>query len=156
MKEKNSPSALVFETNLPEASRSSIEEGVQRHWQGVVKRRSFLKGLGIAGAALSASALLGTDGNAQTTRSTGKLSKGDAALLRFAAAVELIEADLWQQYNELGGVQGGNPAYMAALSNLDGDMPQYISDNTDDEFSHAAFLHAYLLSTGEDPVDLDA
>jgi len=78
--------------------------------------------------------LLGAEGNAQASRSRGTLSKGDAALLRFAAAVELIEADLWQQYNELGGVQGGNPAYMAALSNLDGDMPQYISDNTDDEF----------------------
>ena len=94
-------------------------------------------------------------GNAETTRSTGKLSKGDAALLRFAAAVELIEADLWQQYNELGGVQGGNPAYVAALSNLDGDMPQYISDNTDDELSHAAFLNAYLTWKGAEPVDLD-
>src|SRR5712671_444837 len=150
MKDKNSPSALVSETN-----DSSTEEAVQRHWQGVVKRRSFLKGLGIAGATLSAGALLTTEGNAQTTRSTGKLSKGDAALLRFAAAAELIEADLWQQYNELGGVQGGNPAYMGALSNLDGDMPQYIADNTDDELSHAAFLNAYLTSKGEERVDLD-
>jgi Ferritin-like domain len=155
VKEKNSPSAVVSETNTPEASHSSTEQAVQRHWQGVVKRRSFLKGLGIAGATLSAGALLGTESNAQATRSTGRLSKGDAALLRFAAAAELIEADLWQQYNELGGVQGGNPAYMAALSNLDGDMPQYISDNTDDELSHAAFLNAYLMSKGEEPVDLD-
>jgi hypothetical protein len=154
MKEENSPSAVVSETNSPEANQSSIDEGVQRHWQGVVKRRSFLKGLGIAGATLSAGALLGTEANAQATRSRGKLSKGDAALLRFAAAAELIEADLWQQYNELGGVQGGNPAYMAALSNLDGDMPQYITDNTDDELSHAAFLNAYLISKGEEPVDL--
>jgi Ferritin-like domain len=156
MKEKNSLSTVVSETDSPEASQPSIEEGVQRHWQGVVKRRSFLKGLGIAGAALSAGALLGTEGNAQAIRSTGKLSKGDAALLRFAAAAELIEADLWQQYNELGGVQGGNPAYIAALSNLDGDMAQYIADNTDDELSHAAFLNAYLISKGEEPVDLDA
>src|ERR1700674_5549028 len=155
MKEKNSPSAFGSETNLPEASQSSIEEGVQRHWQGVVKRRSFLKGLGIAGATLSAGALLGAEGNAQATRSPGKLSKGDAALLRFAAAAEIIEADLWQQYNELGGVQGGNAAYMAALSNLDGDMPQYISDNTDDEESHAAFLNAYLASRGAPQVNLD-
>jgi len=154
MKEENSPSAVVSEANSSEVSPSSTEEAVQRHWQGVVKRRSFLKGLGIASATLSAGALLGTEGSAQTTRSTGKLSKGDAALLRFAAAAELIEADLWQQYNELGGVQGGNPAYMAALSNLDGDMPQYISDNTDDELSHAAFLNAYLISKGEEPVHL--
>src|SRR5256886_13098538 len=130
MKEKNSSSAVVSETNST-TSQSSTEEAVQRHWQGVVQRRSFLKGLGIAGATLSAGALLTTEGNAQATRSTGKLSKGDAALLRFAAAAEIIEADLWQQYNELGGVHGGNPAYMAALSNLDGDMPQYIADNTE-------------------------
>jgi hypothetical protein len=154
MKEKNSPSMVVSESNPSEANQSSTED-VQRHWQGVVKRRSFLKGLGIAGAALSASAFLGAEGSAQTERSTGKLSKGDVALLRFAAAVELIEADLWQQYNELGGVQGGNPAYIAALSNLDGDMAQYIADNTDDELSHAAFLNAYLISKGEEPVDLD-
>src|SRR6202049_1278417 len=113
MKEQKSPSAVVSEADSPETRDSSIEEGVQRHWQGVVKRRSFLKGLGIAGATLSAGALLGTEGNAEDRRRTGKLSKGDTALLRFAAAVELIEADLWQQYNELGGVQGGNPAYIA-------------------------------------------
>lgn len=138
-------------------SPSSNNEDVQRHWHGVVKRRSFLKSIGIAGAALSASAVLGSESHAQEQRrGTGKISKGDAALLRFAAAAELIEADLWQQYNELGGVQGGNPAYIAALSNLDGDMPQYIADNTDDELSHAAFLNAYLISKGEEPVDLDA
>jgi len=68
---------------------------------------------------------------------------------------------LWQQYNELGGAvdhndqpNPGNPAYLAALQNLDGDMPQYISDNTDDEISHAAFLTAYLKSKGVVPVDL--
>src|SRR6202521_5336477 len=155
MKQENSPSVVVSEANSPEASPSSTGEDLQRHWQGVVKRRSFLRGLGIAGATLSAGALLATESNAQATRSAGKLSKGDAALLKFAAAGELLEADLWQQYNELGGVKGGNPAYMAALSNLDGDMPQYISDNTDDELSHAAFLNAYLMSKGEEPVDLD-
>jgi hypothetical protein len=154
MKQEKFSSAVVSEPNSPEAP-SSTGDDVQRHWQDVIKRRSFLKGLGIAGATLSAGALLATESSAQST-SSGKLSKGDAALLRFAAAAELIEADLWQQYNELGGVQGGNPAYMAALSNLDGDMPQYIADNTDDEISHAAFLNAYLISKGEDPVDLDA
>src|SRR5258708_2000691 len=67
MKEKNSPSAVVSETNSPEANHSAIEEGVQRHWQGVVKRRSFLKGLGIAGATLSATPLFGTASNPQPT-----------------------------------------------------------------------------------------
>src|ERR1039457_7076638 len=156
MKEENSPSTVVSEANSSDVSHSSTEEGVQRHWQGVVKRRSFLKGLGIAGATLSAGALLGTEGFAQATHSSGKLSKGDAALLRFAAAAELIEADLWQQYNELGGVQGGNTAYIAPLTNFDGDMAQYTANNTDDKLSHAAFLNAYLISKGEEPVDLDA
>jgi hypothetical protein len=63
------------------------------------------------------------------------ITAGDAAILRFLAAVELIESDLWVQYNEIGGVKGGNSAYMAALSNLDADMPQYITDNTDDELT---------------------
>ena len=141
MKEENLPSTVGPESNSSDKSFSSVGEDVQRHWQGVVKRRSFLKGLGIAGVTLSAGALLTAKSEAQDVPSKGKLSKGDAALLRFAAAAELIEADLWQQYNELGGVQGGNPAYIAALSNLDTDMPQYIADNTDDELSHAAFLN---------------
>lgn len=139
---------------LPETASTTSSENVQRRWENVIKRRSFLKGIGIAGATLSAGALVSTESYAETASST-YLSRGDAALLRFAAAAELIEADLWQQYNELGGVQGGNPAYIAALSNLDGDMPQYISDNTGDELSHAAFLNAYLISRGAEPVDLD-
>ena len=171
MKEKNSPSTVVSETNPSEANQSSTEDSVQRHWQGVVKRRSFLKGLGIAGAALSAGALLGTESNAETARSSGKLSKGDVALLQFALWAEIVESDLWTQYAELGGVGpsgggaaqaseefqgfiGGNPAYTLALQNLDGDMPQYITDNTDDELSHAAFLTAFLRSRGEVPLDL--
>ena len=156
MNEKNFFSSVESTTTVNEPSSSqSGEDDVQLHWQGVVKRRSFLKGISIAGATLAAGAMV-EKLSAQTTPSSRHLSKGDAALLRFAAAVELIEADLWQQYNELGGVQGGNPAYIAALSNLDGDMPQYIADNTDDELSHAAFLNAYLISKGALPVDLDA
>src|ERR1700732_5409884 len=112
MKEQKSPSAVVSETDAPETSHSSIEEEVQRHWQGVVKRRSFLKGLGIAGAALSAGALLAPEGAAEPSSSTGKLSKGDIALLQFAAWAEIVESDLWTQYAELGGVgpSGGGAA----------------------------------------------
>jgi hypothetical protein len=90
------------------------------------------------------------------------LTKGDAALLRFAAAAEILEADFWVQYNELGGVQdsevpggSGNPAYTEALEVLDEDMAIYIHDNTDDEFTHQNFLNAYLMSKGAAPVDLE-
>jgi len=126
---------------------------LDERWGRVVGRRGFLVGVGAAGAAALASGGLATAGAAFA--SGGRLSSGDAAILRFLAAAEIIETDLWQQYTELGGVNGGNPAYMAALENLDGDMPQYISDNTDDEHTHAAFLNAYLRSKGEDAVDLD-
>jgi hypothetical protein len=128
------------------------EDDVEARWRDVVGRRSFLRGMGLAGAAVvPGSALLA--GEASAAR--GAISSGDVAILRLLAAVELIESDLWQQYNELGGVNGGNSAYMAALSNLDSDMPQYISDNTDDELSHAAFLNAYLRSKGAAPVNLN-
>jgi hypothetical protein len=88
---------------------------------------------------------------------SGRLPKGDAAILRFLAAAEIIETDLWQQYNELGGVGAmGGPSdlYVQGLQQLDGDMPQYISDNTDDELSHELFINPYLKSKGADTVDL--
>lgn len=127
---------------------------LSRNWENVIRRRSFLSGLSVAGASLAGGSLL-ADGD-RNNNNNQKLPKGDVAILKFLAAAELVEADFWQQYNELGGVNGGNPAYIAALENLDGDMPQYISDNTDDEMSHAAFLNAFLVSRGEDPVNLDA
>jgi hypothetical protein len=139
-----------------------VQEDLQARWHNVVKRRAFLKGIGVAGAMLPAGALLATGVKAAgfegltgtAARAATPLGSGDVAILRFLAAAEIIETDLWQQYNELGGVNGGNAAYMAALSNLDGDMPQYITDNTDDEVSHAAFLNAYLESRGAEAVDL--
>jgi hypothetical protein len=87
---------------------------------------------------------------------TGILTKLDVAILRFFTAIELIESDLWQQYEELGGVTEGpqNP-YQLALQFLDGDGSQYITSNTLDEISHATYLNAYLESEGADPVDFD-
>ena len=126
---------------------SADAHGVNRRWQKVVGRRSFLQGVGVAGATLTATTLAG--------ESTKRLPPGDVAILKFLAAAELIETDLWTQYAELGGANGGNPAYIAALKNLDGDMPQYITDNTEDELTHAAFINAYLMSKGEKPVNLD-
>jgi Ferritin-like domain len=135
-----------------DGSGASRDADLQEQWRRVVGRRSFLKGLGVAGAAaLPGSALLADNAFA----AGGPLSHGDVAILRLLAAIELIESDLWQQYNELGGANGGNAAYIAALENLDSDMPQYIADNTDDELSHAAFLNAYLRSKGAPPVNLD-
>jgi hypothetical protein len=90
------------------------------------------------------------------------LTEGDAALLRFAAAAEILETDFWVQYNELAGipdseVMGGKPipAYQQAIIQLDTDMPQYIHDNTEDEFTHFTFLNAYLVSKGAAPANLD-
>jgi hypothetical protein len=127
-------------------------------------RRSFLKRLGMAGATLlPASALLTTKVRANPGDQSGSLTRGDAAILRFLGAAEILESDLWTQYWELGGFQdnefatapGGNKAYTAALVILDMDMPQYIHDNTDDEISHAAFIRAYLASKGASTAELD-
>jgi hypothetical protein len=120
-------------------------------------RRSFLRTGAIAGTALAA----GASGAIAQLADSSRPTKGDIAILQFLSAIEQIESDLWEQYNELGGIQdseepdgSGNPAYTAALKNLDGDMDQYIHDNTDDEFSHHDFLNAYLESIGAKPVDL--
>lgn len=131
-------------------------------------RRSFIKkGMLAAGGAAMGAGLLAKGipafADDQDGDSGGHLTRGDAAILRLLAAAEIIESDLWQQYSELGGVQdkevsgvnGGNPLYRAALTILDGDMAQYIHDNTDDELSHAAFLNAYLMSKGHHPVSLE-
>ena len=83
------------------------------------------------------------------------ITRGDIAILRFLAAAEILETDLWQQYSELAGANAPESGYRSAIEVLDEDMPDYISDNTDDEVSHAAFLNAYLLSKGAQPVDLD-
>jgi hypothetical protein len=138
---------------MPDAVSPVTQDDVQALWQRVIGRRSFLKGVGVAGAAaLPASALFTSGAAAQSAGVTS----GDLDILRFLAAAELIEADLWTQYDELAGVNGGNHAYSLALQNLDGDLPQYISDNADDENSHVAFLNAYLQSQGASPVNLDA
>lgn len=122
-------------------------------------RRSFLlRGAAAGVGAIGASRLLTAP---PASASTG-LTKGDVAILQFLAAAELLEADLWEQYNELGGIQDaerpgetGNKAYTRALSVLDEDIPQYIHDNADDEQSHANFINAYLAANGADPINLD-
>ena len=120
-------------------------------------RRSFLRNLGLGAALLAPGAALLTGARkavAQTEPNAG-LTRGDVAVLQLLAAAELIEADLWQQYNELGGVNAPDSGYKAGLVILDGDQPQYIADNTDDEISHASFLNAFLASRGESQVNLN-
>ncbi len=129
-------------------------------------RRAFLKnGTVAAGAAtLSAGLLTGRSFALDREREDDgpPITKGDIAIMRFLSAAEQIETDLWLQYSELGGTQdsevsgvnGGNPLYTAALQILDGDMAQYIHDNTDDEISHHRFLNNFLESKGAKPVDL--
>ena len=166
-KEKLSSTALTPETAQPSNQENSNPTGN-------VQRRSFLKGLGVAGAALTAAPLLRVSAAAE--QGSGSISKGDAAILRFVAAAEIIESDIWLQYNELAGIQdgevsqlaaklipgypsqatGGNTDYSNDVKQLDGDMDQYISDNTEDELSHEVFLNAYLASKGAATISLEA
>jgi len=144
---------------------------------GAKNRRSFLKSTMVAaGAATMGAAMLpGTSsafGREDDDHDRSPLTKGDIAILTFLSALEQVEADLWIQYAELGGatnqglspidlqqngkqiITGLAPAYITGLLVLDGDMPQYIADNTDDEISHHAFLNNYLQSKGAKPADL--
>src|SRR5437764_662707 len=126
---------------------------------GVLGRRAFLGRMAAGAALLAPGAALMAAGKA---KGRPNLDKGDAALLRFAAAAEILETDFWVQYNELAGIQdveepdgSGNPDYTEAVKQLDEDMDQYIHDNTEDERTHFTFLNAYLVSKGTDPVNLD-
>jgi hypothetical protein len=132
-----------------------------------LNRRSLLKKGSLAAGAATVGAVMVGGEKLAYGQSSGYLTKGDTAILRLLAAAELIESDLWLQYAELGGIGNNAPIevnpnpnpplnpYQVALSNLDPDGPQYISSNTLDEQSHAAFLNAYLESKGAEPVNLD-
>src|ERR687887_2737692 len=127
---------------------------------GTTRRRFVLTGL--AAGAAAGSGLLAEHLPDALAEGRGPLTKGDVAILRFLAAAEILETDLWQQYNELGGIQdhevpggSGNPDYTEALAVLDEDMDQYIHDNTEDEFTHFSFINSYLESRGAQPVNLD-
>ncbi len=146
----------------PSQEEMGMEQHVQ-HSKLTTSRRSFLsKGLAVGGAGVIGASLLANGLPVFAEESRASLTSGDIAILRFLSAAEILETDLWQQYNELGGIQdsevpggSGSPGYIAALKVLDGDMPQYIHDNTEDEFTHFTFINAYLVSKGADPVNLD-
>src|SRR5689334_6242914 len=117
-------------------------------------RRSFLKRIGFGGTALlPAASWLASNASAKDgSEEGGGLSHGDTAILRFLAAAEILETDLWQQYNELAL---GNPAFQNGLFAMDEDMPTYVNQNTRDEFSHQDFINAYLKSKGRRQVNLE-
>jgi len=149
--ENNSDTSQNGQAENAEATVKSFKSGISR--------RSFLgKSLAVGAGTIGAGLLPGI----RTATASGGLTSGDAALLRFAAAAEIIETDFWVQYNELGGIPDnevpggtGNPTYTRALKVLDGDMDQYIHDNTEDEHSHFRFLNAYLVSKGAAAVNLE-
>src|SRR5580700_9918412 len=172
MKNENVPAAELSETT----TMPTVEE-VSSHEKALVNRRSFMRHSLVAGAAATVGAgILANSNFAVAQGASDKLRKGDIAILQFLAAAEIIESDLWLQYQELGGVQddevaalasklipgyparatGGNPLYMQDLLPLDGDMSQYIHDNTEDELTHEVFINAYLAAHGAQPVNLEA
>jgi hypothetical protein len=132
--------------------------------KSLASRRSFIKKTTVAAGTAGAAGFIGNHAPLFGQGRADNVTRGDVAILRFLAAAEIIESDLWVQYNELGGTQdsevpgitGGSAPYITALEQLDGDMPQYIHDNTEDEISHFQFINAYLTSIGADPVNLDS
>ena len=89
-KEKRSSTSLKPETSQPLTHNETTSQP-----SGTIQRRSFLKGMGVAGAALSAAPLLSI--GARAGEGSGSISQGDAAILRFVAAAEIIESDIWLQ-----------------------------------------------------------
>ena len=157
---KTTSPASTGSINNGDRALTNKTEKKARPRQLFLSRRAFLGRSLVAGAGTIGVGLLGGTGTAKASR--GGLTSGDAALLRFPAALELLEADFWIQYNELGGIPDpevpggtGNTLYTAALAVLDEDMAQYIHDNTDDEITHHQFLNAYLTAHGEAPANLD-
>src|SRR5438270_5095813 len=146
--------------NSASTKNSSPKENPKTHPSGGISRRSFLgKSLAVGAGTIGGTLLLS---GRKTAYATGTLIQGDADILRFLSAAEIIETDMWQQYNELCGLQdsevpggSGSMLYTKALSRLDSDMAQYVHDNTEDELTHFTFINAYLSSRGATPVNLD-
>jgi hypothetical protein len=167
MKATSNPTADDFSKNENHSLHKDAEKTAKPRKSSISRRWFLGKSLAIGAGTIGAGVLAGASATSEILRPlptprVGGLTPGDAALLRFPAAVELLEADFWIQYNELGGVQDpevpggtGNPDYTDALEVLDEDMAVYIHDNTDDEITHHTFLNAYLMSKGAAPANLD-
>ena len=81
MKTETSPMA-----SQPDSAESETESRIN----APVNRRSFLRNSAVAGAGAVGAGLLATAPKALSEESHGHLTRGDAALLRFAAAAEIL------------------------------------------------------------------
>ncbi len=164
-----------IQVNVLSAESSTRKGQDQSSQNSGASRRSFIKKSLVAGAVAAGAGMLAKVPSVLAESSSGSLTSGDIAILQFLAAAEIIESDLWLQYQELGGVQddevaklasklipgypakatGGNPLYIQDLVPLDSDMSQYIHDNTEDELTHEVFINKYLESKGAPTVSLD-
>jgi hypothetical protein len=115
-------------------------------------RRSFVKALTLGGASIMS---IGTLFSQEERLRPGSITEGDADILRFLAAAEILETDLWQQYTEFAGEESSDSPYKDALEAIDDEMPSYIEQNTADEVSHQDFLNAFLVKMNKQPVNLE-
>jgi len=169
MKTKTPPDQMLSNSN--QANGEDVASLAKKSFN----RRAFMRNSVIAGAVMTGAGILESVPSAFGEPGKGGLTRGDAAILKWLAAAEIIETDLWLQYQELTGLQdnevaqiasqqipgypatatGGSPLYTNAVSQLDGDMPTYVHDNTEDELSHSNFINGYLILKGHDPIVLD-
>jgi len=121
-------------------------------------RRSLLRGAAFAGAGLGLAGLAGVPSVAHSVPSLAATSPGppitpgDVDILRFLAAAEFLEGDLWDQYWELAA---GNAAYGKALNNIENELVTYTCDVAAYERTHSEFINAFLVANGYEPVSLD-
>src|SRR6184192_4892633 len=125
MKATSNPTADDFSKNENRSFQKDAKTTAQPR-KSSISRRSFLgKSLAMGAGTIG----VGLLGSARAAEESLSLTSGDAALLRFPAALELLEADFWIQYNELGGIQdsevpggSGNEAYTDALEVIEDEM----------------------------------
>src|SRR6266550_1440950 len=101
----------IMEHNAQQAQKEKIMEHNVQPSKASTSRRSFLRkglavgGAGTIGAGLLSAGLLDTNFALAQGAASPAVTKGDVAILRFLSVAEILETDLWRQYNELGGIQ---------------------------------------------------
>src|SRR5260370_13894490 len=130
--ELNHDQEKIMEHNAQQAQKEKIMEQNAKPSQDATSRRYFLrKGLAVGGAGALGAGLLANGVPAFAEERSYGLTGGHVAILRFLSAAEILETDLWQQYNELEGIHdseipggSGSAASIHTLQVPDGDMPQ--------------------------------